>query len=368
MNKNQLIGVILIGVLLLSGIGAYFVMRNGNDGGEAPFPSVEVIEVRRGSIVKRITVVGLLLADQQIEIKSEVRGKISKVNFDEGEFVSKGSVLIEIEDRMFQAKLKEASGSLKFAQVEYDRHLSLSQSKVGLGKKLDEATGNLQKAEAQFESAKIELENSKITAAFDGYVGLKNISIGALVNEQTDLLTLVDMDPIKVDFRLPATHIQRISRDQEVKVTVDGFPGQVFKATIDAIDSKVDPKDHSIEVRAVIPNKRSILKPGLFGRVSIVVGAKDGALLIPEAAVLSSATESYVYVVLKQTTKQGKQMAFSVKRSVTTGLSEAGTVEVLRGLKEGDQIVIVGLTKVQDGQPITIVDEVVEDDSDDQDK
>lgn len=369
MKKKQLISLGLIGVLLLLAVGGYFVTRKRDAPVDFQFPSVEVTEVRRGSIVRRITVVGLLLADQRVEIKPEVRGKISKINFDEGAFVSKDSILIEIDDRMFQAKMKEAAGGLKFAQVEYDRQLSLSKSRAGLGRKLDEAVGSLQKAEAQFDAAKIELANSKITAPFDGYVGLRNVSIGALVNEQTDLLTLVDMDPIKMDFRLPATHIQRISRGQAVKVTIDGFPGQVFKATIDSIDPKVDPTDHSVEVRAVIPNKRAILKPGLFGRVSVVVGAKDGALLIPEPAVLSSVTEEYVYVV-REAPLHGKTTPFSVKKVITTGLSEAGTVEVLRGLSEGDQIVTIGLTKVEDGRPINIVEEAEdnEDDEDDDDE
>ncbi|MEN8236281.1 MAG: efflux RND transporter periplasmic adaptor subunit [Pseudomonadota bacterium] len=367
MKRKKLISLGLIGVLLLTAIGAYFVMRNGDEMDDFQFPSVEVTEVRRGSIVRRITVIGVLLADQRVDIKSEIRGKISKVNFDEGTYVSKGAVLVEIEDSMYQAKLKEAEGDLKYWQAEYARQKTLAAGKAGLGKKLDEAIGRLQQAEGRYEAAQVDLEHTKILAPFDGYVGLQNISVGASVNEQKDLLTLVDMDPIKVDFRLPATHIQRISRGQDVKVTIDGFPGQMFKATIDSIDSKVDPLDHSIEVRAVIPNKRAILKPGLFGRVRVVVGAKDGALLIPESAVLSSASEEYVYVV-RESPLRGKMTSFSVKQAITTGLSEAGTIEVLRGLSEGDRIVTVGLSKAQDGQPINIVEEAEEDEDEDEDE
>ena len=118
-------------------------------------------------------------------------------------------MLIEIDDQMFQAKVKETEGTLRAAELEYNRQLALAKAKAGKGANLDKAMGEFQVAQGRAQAAKIELENSKITAPFDGYVGLRNVSVGALVNEQTDLLTLVDLDPIKIDFRLPATHIQK---------------------------------------------------------------------------------------------------------------------------------------------------------------
>ena len=114
---------------------------------------------------------------------------------------------------------------------------------------------------------------------------------------------------------------------------------------------RLTPQITALKCGAVIPNKRAILKPGLFGRVNVVVGAKDGALLVPESAVLSSGTEEYVYVVIEET-RQDQTIAFALKRTITTGLSEAGTVEVLRGLEEGDRIVTVGLSKVEDRRPV----------------
>ncbi len=366
MNRKQLIAIGLVTVLLVSAVIGYMAIKRNGSVEDVGAQSVEVTEVRRGSIVRKLKVVGTLIADQSVDLHPEIRGTIKAIHFKEGTPVSVGTVLIELEDATYKAKVKEAAGHLKYTQVEYERQVTLAEKKFGKGKELDRATGELQQAEAKHETAKIDLEHTQIKAPFDGVVGLRNVSIGMYVTEQTDLLTIVDVDPIKVDFHLPATHIQVISVGQEVKVAIDGFPGQIFKATIASIDAKVDPTDHSIAVRANIPNKRGILKPGLFGRVSIVVGAKDDALLVPETAVMSTADEEYVFKVV-EISVEGKLMPTAIKTPVITGLSEAETIEITRGIDAGDKVVTIGQSKIRHGYPLRIVDDIesVEDDDDD---
>lgn len=349
------ITMIVIGFLSLLGVWWSFV-KPDDKSLERPAIAVEVEKVRLGSIVQRIKVVGNLKADNEVTIHPEIDGKIKALNFKEGQLVNEGDALVEIEDASYRAKAKESQALYDFAKLELDRYSRLSEQSAGALKNKEKAQGDLLQAEARLEQAKLQLANTVIRAPFAGYIGLKQFSAGSLIDPRTELLTLVDVDPIKVDYRVPAKYLLSISKGQQVKVSVDSFPGEIFKATIEAIDPKVDPTANSVLVRAYIPNEDGRLKPGLFARVDMVVGSKDNTLLLPESAVLTSGDDSSVFVVLDG--KIGdKPVKAAVKRQVVTGMSESGVIEIVRGLNEGDDVVSVGQTKVQDGAPVRIVDD-----------
>ncbi len=258
--------------------------------------------------------------------------------------------------------VQHASLELEFPLV----HKRLVAKKAGPLKLFEKAQADLQQAEAAHDLATIKLDNTIIRAPFEGVVGLKNISQGMYVNEQTELVTIVDVDPIKMDFRLPATHLKVISKGQQIKVTIDGFENKIFRAIIESIDAKVDPAAHSIAVRAVISNKDGLLKPGLFGRVRIVVGSKDNTLLVPEAAVLSSGEEEYIFRIV-DLPSEGTIVPTAIKTTVTTGLSEAGSIEIVRGLNEESMVITVGQSKIRHGYPVKIVPDIETADEDDED-
>ena len=358
LKKITLIIVMLvIAALSVLGLWWYFFGPKAGLGLEFEPITVEVEAARRGSIVRRVTVVGTLRADNEVLIRPEIEGKIKKINFEGGTVVQKGDPLVEIEDESFRAQVKEAEGTLQFAEAEYSRYERLAAQAAGPGRKKEEALAQKTQAEARLEQAKIKLENTIIRAPFTGIIGLKQFSVGSFIDPRTELLTIVDVDPIKLDFRLPAVYLQSISRGQDVKVTIDSMPDQTFQAKIDAIDPKIDQAANSVLVRAVIPNPKGLLKPGLFARVNLVVGAKDNALLIPEAAVLSRIDEEYVYRVV-EVPINGVATQIVVRVPVTTGLSEGGVVEISRGLGEKDLVVTVGLSKVRDRYPVRIVEDI----------
>ena len=365
-SKKRVIAAILIVVMLIGAVS--WLIISGMQPKKPIFQpiAIEAVQVRRGSIVRRITVVGTLLANQKVEIHPEIQGKIKKVLFKGGTFVEKDTPLIEINDKVFKASLKEATGRLTLAKAEYERHKRLVAKKAGPLKLFEKAQADLQQAEAAHDLATIKLDNTIIRAPFEGVVGLKNISQGMYVNEQTELVTIVDVDPIKMDFRLPATHLKVISKGQQIKVTIDGFENKIFRAIIESIDAKVDPAAHSIAVRAVISNKDGLLKPGLFGRVRIVVGSKDNTLLVPEAAVLSSGEEEYIFRIV-DLPSEGTIVPTAIKTTVTTGLSEAGSIEIVRGLNEESMVITVGQSKIRHGYPVKIVPDIETADEDDED-
>jgi membrane fusion protein (multidrug efflux system) len=329
----------------------YFAIKGQQ---EIPPQSVEVAEVRRGSIVRRITVVGTLIANQSVELHSEVEGKISEINFEGGERVNKGDPIIQIDDRLFKARSKEAEAVLTQAKSEYERQLTLAQKNVGAAKNKERAYADYLQAQARFEQAQFQLDNTVIRAPFDGYVSLKNVSVGAFVDPRTELMSVIDLDPMNIDFSLPGTYLKYVSAGQNLTVTVDGFGSTPIQAKIASIDSKVDPTAHSIAVRAAIPNPRGKFKPGLIGRISIVVGSKDNALLVPEQAVSSKGEgEEFVYQVIEAPPQYNTDYVV-IKTQVTTGLSEGGVTEIVRPLKEGDMVVTVGQSKIRHGYPVIL--------------
>ncbi|MBP6985103.1 MAG: efflux RND transporter periplasmic adaptor subunit [Alphaproteobacteria bacterium] len=356
-RKYILFGTLgVIGLLTILGLW----WRYAGSGSGSPMGSaiaVEIEEVRMGSIVQRIKVVGTLRADNEVTIHPEIDGRIKKINFQEGQLVNAGDPLVEIEDASYQAKSKEAQALLNFAKLELDRYTRLTDQSAGSLKNKERAQSELLQAEARYAQAALQLEHTIIKAPFTGYVGLKQFSVGALIDPRIELLTIVDVDPIKVDYRVPAKYLRSLSKGQEVKVTVDSFPDEIFRARIDALDPKVDSAANSVLVRALIPNKDGRLKPGLFARVDMVVGSKDDALLLPESSVLTSGDESSVYVVEEADTPNGK-VSYARKVQVVVGISESGIVEIQRGLKDKEKVISVGQTKVQNGYPVRIVNDI----------
>ncbi len=304
--------------------------------------AVEVEKVRVGSLTRTITAVGTLAANQSVAVRPQVHGLISKIYVKGGEEVKEGDPLFAIDDRTYKADLQQAEAKLALAKAEYDRVDKLAKSNFASAKTREKAVADLKVAEANVASAQTLLERTTVYAPFEGIVGLHQLSTGSPVNEQTDIFTLVDVDPIKVSFRIPGNYIRFISVHQSVSIKVDGFE-KILQGTVEGIDSIVDETGHSIAVKASMPNKKGLLKPGLFARVDIVVGSKDNALIVPEQAIEISGDDQYIYKVVDG-------IAFRVP--VVTGIREGENIEVVRGLNPEDIIITVGQIKIRDGVPV----------------
>lgn len=304
--------------------------------------AVEVEKVRVGSLTRTITAVGTLAANQSVTVRPQVHGLISKIYVKGGEEVKEGDPIFAIDDRTYKADLQQAEAKLALAKAEYDRVDKLAKSNFASAKTREKAVADLKVAEANVASTQTLLERTIVYAPFEGIVGLHQLSTGSPVNEQTDILTLVDVDPIKVSFRIPGNYIRFISVNQAVSIKVDGFE-KIFQGLIEGIDSIVDEAGHSIAVKASMPNKKGLLKPGLFARVDIVVGSKDNAIIVPEQAIEISGDDQYIYKVVDG-------IAFRVP--VVTGIREGENIEVVRGLHPDDIIITVGQIKIRDGVPV----------------
>lgn len=313
---------------------------------ESQEATVEAEVAKPGKVSRRLVTVGKLRANNDVMIKSEIHGRVTEILFEEGRSVQKDDILIKFDDADSQAKLKQAEASLAQYTADLERISSLYSKNIESTKKLDEIRANKLKAEAEVEAAKAELSKRTIRAPFEGKIGLINISAGAYVQANTDLVKLVDLTPIKIDFKVPEKNIHDIGAGQIAEIRLDGFKDQIFRFNVDAVDSKVDEQSHSIALRASYANDGELLRPGLFANVSLIVGEKNDAITVPESAVFRQGEIEFVWIIHK-----GR----ATRKQVITGTRESGRIEVLPGyLPPGIMIITAGQIRLTEGKIVRV--------------
>jgi len=309
---------------------------------------VEAMTVQPEPVGSGLATVGTLRADEWVVVRPEIAGRISKIHFDEGQLVKAGAVLFSLDSSIQRASLREAQANLDNARRTYTRSVELSSKDLISRAELDNAQAQLAVAEARVESARALLEKTSLLAPFSGMVGLREVSVGAWVNFGTALVNLVRMDPMEVDFSVPETALGRVKVAQPITVTVDAFSGESFSGEVTAIDPMMDVNSRSAKVRAQIANTGNKLRPGLFARIGLGSEGSAQALLVPEQALLQQGETRFVYKIV-----DGK----AARAEIKTGRRVPGKVEVVEGLKAGDQVITAGQGKpmMHEGMPVMVL-------------
>lgn len=311
-------------------------------------PPVETAIVEVGKVAEEVEALGTLAANESVVIAPEIAGLVTKIGFEEGEAVTQGQALVELDATILRTELTQAEAELSLAKDTFERARQLAQRGSGTQVALEQATAQLAVSEAKLANVKARLEKTVINAPFNGLVGLRSGSVGAYVTVGQNLLTLTDIDPIKVDFRVPEIFLGRVKDGQAIQITVDAIPGRSFEGNIYAIDPVIDVNGRAIRLRAQVPNTDGALRPGLFARVTITTDVRENALLVSETAVLPDGTGRAVYVVA-----DGKAQFTKVK----TGKRVPGKVEITDGLAAGMRVVTAGQMRLRDGMAIEVAPE-----------
>lgn len=306
---------------------------------------VEAAVVKQGNISRRIVTVGRLRANEEVMLKAELHGRIKKISFQEGTYVEKGDVLIQFEDADTQAQLRQAEAELTLHKAEYERISHLHTQNIQSKKQLDEIVAKRDAAEAREEETNATLEKKKIVAPFSGTVGIIQVSDGAYIQAGQDLVMIVNTTPIKVDFKVPEKHVHDVGAGQTAEITVEGFKDEIFRFTVDAVDSKVNEQSHSLAIRASNLNEGNLLRAGLFANVSLIIGDKADAILIPETSLHREGDIEFVWVIKKG--KAGRQR-------VIAGTRENNVVEIISGLRPDMTVVTAGQIRLGEGTKVRI--------------
>ncbi|MEJ2274443.1 MAG: efflux RND transporter periplasmic adaptor subunit [Woeseiaceae bacterium] len=318
--------------------------QGGPPGGNAV--SVETAVVEYSSMESSVTAVGTIIAEASATLRAEVPGQVLEVHFREGQRVEKGDRLFSIEATVLEAEVNEARANVDRSESAFTRAEELQRKGLISGTDYDAARANYDVDRARLRSSRARLSKTVIRAPFDGYVGLRRINIGDYATIGQELVDVVKLDPLRVNFSVPETLLAKVQQQQPIAVRVDAYPNESFAGEIVAVSPYSDVEGHSLEVRAELPNPDLKLRPGLFVRVLVSLGTKDDAILVPEQAIWPIGQDKTVFVVT-----DGK----AERRVVRLGERQPGSVEVLSGLEVGDVIVTAGQMKLYDGAAVNSV-------------
>lgn len=307
---------------------------------------VKAAVVSRGTVIDGVSAVGTLLANESVMIRPEIDGRIEVFHFQEGQLVRKGDKLVSLDASEVEAQLTSAVAAANLNRSRLKRSEELLAKNFISAQAMDETRENLNQSVARETEIKAKLAKSTILAPFEGVTGLRQVSPGAYVKAGQDIARLEGIGVLKLDFRVPETYLRRIRVGQPLKVSVDAYPGEQFSGAIYAIEPAVDESTRTVLLRARLPNPGVRLKPGMFARVSLDLDRRDNALVVPEQAVVPRGDGRFVFRIA-----DGKAQLVKVE----IGVRRPGEVEILKGLEAGDNIVVDGQLKLQDGAAVSIL-------------
>ncbi|MBI2784253.1 MAG: efflux RND transporter periplasmic adaptor subunit, partial [Gammaproteobacteria bacterium] len=264
-----------------------------------------------------------------------------------GQAVDEAAVLVTIDPSEYRAQLEQNAAVVQLNELNYQRAKQLNEEKLISPQAYDESLAKLKESQANLALAKARLDKTTIRAPFAGRLGLRQVSPGDYAQPGRAIVNLEDIDSIKVDFRIPESYLAKVRADLPVNVRVDARSDRAFAGRIYAIDPRIDEASRTILLRARVPNPGGELRPGMFVRVTLVLGRRPDALLIPEQAVVPMGDAKFVYRIV-----DGK----AVQAQVNIGQRLEGLVEIVEGLNANDTVVTGGQTKIFEGAPVMIID------------
>lgn len=318
---------------------------------------VEVTGVTTGRIIESVDAVGNTRAFESVTITAKVSGNVEKISFVEGQHVEAGAELVRLDEAEKRADLETTRAMIATAQSQreetmqkFERAQALRRSGSGteaqvadLTLQLRTAETNITAAKARERSAMARLDDLVVRAPFSGRVGLRQVSLGALVDNKTTITTLDDVSQVRLDFSVPETLVPKIAVGAVVEAQSVSYPGRKFEGKVSVIDTRIDPITRSAKLMALIDNKDAALKPGMFMNVLLQIASRENAIMVPEEAVVAEGPRQIAFIV-----KDGK----IERRVVTIGQRQDGKVEVVEGLKIAEVIVVRGTQRVRQGMPV----------------
>jgi len=305
---------------------------------------VEVAIVESVSFARGLSAIGSLRSDESTMVSAEVAGRIAQIRFSEGQPVSRGDVLVVLDDSVAQAEFSQAQANLALAQSRFDRSNRLQTAGFVSSEAKEDASNALKLQQASVALAQARLDKTRVIAPFDGVIGLRGVSVGEYVTPGQNIAPLEAVAVLKADFRLPERNVADVKVGQTLELKVDAMPGRTFEGKVYAISPLVEAGGRSVLVRAKVDNAAGNLHPGMFARVQLLT-SEAPALVVPESALSPSGQSQFVYRVVEGAAE---------RVLVQLGERRGGLVEIVSGLAPGDLVVVSGLQRMRPNVAVTI--------------
>ena len=367
MLKRFLIaGGLLFGVLLIVGAvfgtRMYFMIQG--------FKSQKQISTVSEELAKQetwqpdFTSVGNLDAVQGADISAQLAGNVTAINFQSGQGVEKGQLLVQIDDSSEQAQLVGYKAQLKLAELSAQRAHDIFVKHLNAQSDVDTADSNLAQAQSNVQNTEAAIAKKSIRAPFTGNAGIRNVNLGQYVADGAVIVTLQDLDHMYATFTLPEQSLPSLAPGQKLMVTVGAYPDKKFEGVVNAIDSKVDPGSHTVRVQGLIANPGHLLRAGMFANVTVSAGKPLDVVTVPKAAITYSLYGDSVYLVTPDKDKKddkGNPVLTASETFIRLGDERGPRVAVTQGLKAGDMVVTSGMQKLHTGSVVEINNSVTPD-------
>ncbi len=310
--------------------------------GAAPPMAVQVHVLRAEPLDNSIITTGTLMANEEVELVSELAGRVTMIGFQEGGNVSAGQVLVRINDDELQAQARKAEANLKLGKDDEGRKKQLLAVSGISQEQYDVSQAQLAALQADADDLRARIAKSTIRAPFNGKVGLRSISEGGFVGSNTLIAKLQQTDPMKVEFAVPERYGRIMRPGATINFTMEGDTG-TYIGEVYAVDPSVDATTRTVKVRARSSNKDGMLIPGSFAKVDVRLERIDDALIVPAEALIPDIQGQKVLLM-----KGGKV----VSARVQLGIRSANSVQLTSGVLPGDSVIVTGLLALRDGAAV----------------
>lgn len=344
------------------------------NGPSVTVPLVKTLEVTLEPIRETLELVGSVKAETEVSIQPRISGRLVSLMVEEGQEVKKGDLIGVIDDEAIILQLQQSEASLigiranlsqarlnaaqlkaqkeRYRQLLEKRYISqweydqAENAHIQAEATLDNVKAQLAVAEKNYQLQKIQLDQTRIYAPEGGYVLEKLVTPGVNLTSGTTIVTVAPLSPVKLTFNIDQKDAAKVRAGMKVDFTSDAMPGRIFSGRINQVAPVYDPNTRTLALTVSIPNEDHSLIPGMFGIVTITIGGKDFALVVPQEAVLVQNGQTGVFVVGAENVVRFQP--------VQTGLAAEGRVEIVSGLKTGDLVVVVGQNRLRNGQKVEV--------------
>jgi multidrug efflux system membrane fusion protein len=319
-----------------------------------PPATVTVAEAKSEVIPNLLTAVGDLAAVHQVNVTSDVSGRITDIIFTAGSDVKAGSPLVQLFDAPEQGDLASFKAQATGAQLALDRAKQLAARQFGPQATADAAQATFDQANAGIAKTEAIISQKLVRAPFDGELGVRHVEVGQYLTAGTQIVTLTDLSTLYANFTVTEKDSAALKAGQTVRILVDAYPGRTFEGKITAIEPQIATDTRNIRVQATLDNPDHILKPGMFATTTVVLPDKPAVVTVPETAVDYTLYGDSVFLITEKKEDDGKTSLTVVRTFVRSGNRVNGRAEILSGLKAGDRVVAVGQLKLQSGAAVAI--------------
>lgn len=301
----------------------------------------------RQPVTEKLSLVGTLVATESVEIKSEIDGLVEQIHFEDGQRVTKGDLLVVLDDSKLKASVAEAEAQFALSESSLKRSRTLIEERLISAQEFDPVAATYHINEAILNLRRELLRDARISAPFDGTIGVRQISPGQAIAKTTGIATLVNLDPVKVEVSVPERFLSDLRIGQNLHFTVSTYQTETFTGEVYFIAPQIDANLRTTLVRARVPNREGKLKPGMFVNVDLILNVRANAVVIPEIALVPQGDTVHVFVVDAESKAQ--------MRPIRVGLRFDGQVEILDGLTGGERVIVEGFQKTTPGGPVKVL-------------